>query len=203
MWGWVVGQQLISAYGRAWCMATRPSRGGGVFRRPSPWARLMPGTLLARLSSEHNVAQAFFTGPHRDRAPSNAKTPRAEEIGKYDFCACRALIWQGNWLTPIRVDLGARKAGKPVYEHWWQTETGLHHRRQPQRGSRRYRSRSDPPTVADCRAMDVQILNEGRRTKPAGTLGSIAIKLPLPPARCRPCGMRGPVSQKLTSHVSG
>jgi propionyl-CoA synthetase len=69
--------------------------------------------------------------------------------------------------------------GVPVYDHWWQTETGWTIAGNPA-GLEALPVKVGSPTVA-MPGYDVRILDEGGHEVPPGTLGAIAIKLPLPP----------------------
>jgi propionyl-CoA synthetase len=67
----------------------------------------------------------------------------------------------------------------PVIDHWWQTETGYAIAANPI-GIEALPVKIGSPTVA-MPGYDVQVLDEGGHPVPAGTLGAIAIRLPLPP----------------------
>jgi len=69
--------------------------------------------------------------------------------------------------------------GVPVYDHWWQTETGWTIAGNPT-GVEALPVKVGSPTVA-MPGYDVRILDEAGQEMPAGTLGAITIKLPLPP----------------------
>ena len=68
---------------------------------------------------------------------------------------------------------------KPVYDHWWQTETGFTIAGNPA-GLEALPVKIGSPTVP-MPGYNVQILDEAGHPMPAGELGAIAIKLPLPP----------------------
>ncbi len=67
----------------------------------------------------------------------------------------------------------------PVYDHWWQTETGWTIAGNPA-GLEALPVKIGSPTVA-MPGYDVQILDEAGHPQKPGELGAIAIKLPLPP----------------------
>ncbi|MCK4712771.1 MAG: AMP-binding protein, partial [Marinosulfonomonas sp.] len=71
------------------------------------------------------------------------------------------------------------KLGVPVIDHWWQTETGWSIAANPM-GIEHLPVKLGSPSVA-MPGYDVQILDEGGHEMPAGEMGAIAIKLPLPP----------------------
>ena len=72
-----------------------------------------------------------------------------------------------------------RVMGVPVYDHWWQTETGYTIAGNPA-GIEKIPVKIGSPSVA-MPGYDIQILNEEGDQIKAGELGAIAIKLPLPP----------------------
>ncbi|MEC8796738.1 MAG: propionate-CoA ligase PrpE, partial [Pseudomonadota bacterium] len=67
----------------------------------------------------------------------------------------------------------------PVIDHWWQTETGWGIAANPL-GIEELPVKLGSPSVP-MPGYDVQILDEAGHPVPAGELGAIAIKLPLPP----------------------
>jgi propionyl-CoA synthetase len=67
----------------------------------------------------------------------------------------------------------------PVIDHWWQTETGYAIAANPL-GIEHLPVKIGSPSVA-MPGFDVQVLDEGGHPVSPGTLGAIAIKLPLPP----------------------
>ena len=71
----------------------------------------------------------------------------------------------------------------PVIDHWWQTETGWAIAANPM-GIERLPVRPGSPTVP-MPGYDVQILDEEGELLPAGKMGAICIRLPLPPG-CLP-----------------
>jgi propionyl-CoA synthetase len=69
--------------------------------------------------------------------------------------------------------------GVPVIDHWWQTETGWTIAGNPI-GIEALPIKMGSSSVP-MPGYDVQVLDEGGNPLPAGDLGAIAIKLPLPP----------------------
>ncbi|PYM55356.1 MAG: propionyl-CoA synthetase, partial [Candidatus Rokuibacteriota bacterium] len=95
----------------------------------------------------------------------------------------RALFLAGERCDPDTLLWARERLGVPVIDHWWQTETGW-------------------PIAANCAGLgmlpvkpgsptkavpgyDVRVLDEEGREQPAGTIGSIVLRLPLPPG-CLP-----------------
>ena len=71
----------------------------------------------------------------------------------------------------------------PVIDHWWQTETGWAIAANPL-GLGMLPVKHGSPTVP-MPGYDVRVVDEPCKELPAGTMGSIVVKLPLPPA-CLP-----------------
>jgi propionyl-CoA synthetase len=71
----------------------------------------------------------------------------------------------------------------PVIDHWWQTETGWTIVGNPL-GLGLLPVKHGSPTVP-MPGYDVQVLDDAGHPVPAGTLGNIVVKLPLPPG-CLP-----------------
>ena len=82
---------------------------------------------------------------------------------------------QANAPIPTRSN-GRKRSWKPVYDHWWQTETGYTIAGNPV-GIEPLPVKIGSPTVA-MPGYDVQILDEAGQPADAGTLGAIAIRLP-------------------------
>jgi propionyl-CoA synthetase len=134
-----------------------------------------------RVVSQHDV-KVLFTAPTAFRAIKR-EDPNGEFIRKYDLSGLRTLFLAGERCDPDTLLWAQRQLGVPVIDHWWQTETGW-------------------PISANCVGLgilpvkpgsctkpvpgyDVRVLaNEGREL-PRGQIGSIVVKLPLPPG-CLP-----------------
>ena len=92
---------------------------------------------------------------------------------------CARCYLAGERADPDTINWCAEKMGVPVYDHWWQTETGWTIAGNPT-GIEALPVKIGSPTVA-MPGYDVRILDEAGQDQPPGTLGAIAIKLPLPP----------------------
>ncbi|MEJ8574045.1 propionyl-CoA synthetase [Microbaculum marinum] len=134
-----------------------------------------------RVISEHKVA-ALFTAPTAFRAIKK-DDPEGAFIGKYDLKHFRTLFLAGERADPDTVQWAERMLGVPVLDHWWQTETGWAIAANPV-GLGTMPVRYGSPTVA-MPGYDVQVLDEAHRQVDAGKMGSICVKLPLPPG-CLP-----------------
>jgi propionyl-CoA synthetase len=167
--GWVVGHSYI-AYG--------PLIHGNttVVFEGKPVGTPDAGTFW-RVISEHNV-RSFFTAPTAIRAVKR-EDPKGLEVAKYDISCLRALYLAGERADPDTLVWAQNVLGKPVYDHWWQTETGYTIAGNPA-GLEALPVKIGSPTVP-MPGYDVQILDEAGHPMPAGELGAIAIKLPLPP----------------------
>jgi len=130
-----------------------------------------------RVIEEHNV-RSFFTAPTAFRAIKR-EDPKGLEIKKYDISCLRALYLAGERADPDTIIWAQDIMGVPVYDHWWQTETGYTIAGNPA-GIEALPVKIGSPTVA-MPGYDVQILDEAGHPMKAGELGAIAIKLPLPP----------------------
>jgi len=167
--GWVVGHSYI-CYGPLIAGITTVVFEGKPIGTPDA------GTFW-RVIEEHNV-RSFFTAPTAFRAIKR-EDPTGEEIKKYDISCLRALYLAGERADPDTIMWAQRTMGVPVYDHWWQTETGYTIAGNPA-GIEALPVKIGSPTVA-MPGYDVQILDEAGYPMKAGELGAIAIKLPLPP----------------------
>ena len=167
--GWVVGHSYI-------CYGPLIHGNTTIVFEGKPVGTPDAGTFW-RIISEHNV-RSFFTAPTAIRAVKR-EDPKGEEIGKYDISCLRALYLAGERADPDTVVWAQNKLGKPVYDHWWQTETGYTIAGNPA-GLEALPVKLGSPTVP-MPGYDVQILDEAGHRQSPGTLGAIAIKLPLPP----------------------
>ena len=167
--GWVVGHSYIT-YGPLIAGNTTVVFEGKPVGTPDA------GTFW-RVISEHNV-RSFFTAPTAIRAVKR-EDPKGLEVTKYDLSCLRALYLAGERADPDTIIWAQNVLGKPVYDHWWQTETGYTIAGNPA-GLEALPVKVGSPTVP-MPGYDVQILDEAGHPMPAGELGAIAIKLPLPP----------------------
>src|SRR6478609_4146396 len=134
-----------------------------------------------RVISEHG-AVAFFTAPTAFRAIKK-EDPQGKLFTSYDLSKFRTLFLAGERADPDTIQWAERLLKKPVIDHWWQTETGWCIAGNPV-GLGQLPIKYGSPTVA-MPGYDVRVVDEQSRELPRGTMGSIVIKLPLPPA-CLP-----------------
>ncbi|MCJ2053381.1 propionyl-CoA synthetase [Methylobacterium sp. J-070] len=134
-----------------------------------------------RVVSEYGVA-CLFTAPTALRAIKKEDSKGAR-IADYDLSAFRSLFLAGERADPDSVAWAERVLDRPVIDHWWQTETGW-----PIAGNPLGLGLLPVKHGSTCVPMPgyaVEVLDEGGRPVPAGTMGTIAIRLPLPPG-CLP-----------------
>ena len=130
-----------------------------------------------RVMSEHNVA-AFFTAPTAFRAVK-AQDPEGKLAGDFDLSKLRTIFLAGERADPDTIHWLERVSGKPVIDHWWQTETGWTICGNPAGLGLmpvKYGSPAVPMPGYDLRVLS----DEGEEVGP-GTLGNIVLRLPLPP----------------------
>jgi propionyl-CoA synthetase len=171
--GWVVGHSYI-VYAPLLKGCTTILYEGKPVGTPDPGA-------FWRVASQHGV-NALFTAPTAFRAIKK-EDPDGHHMARYDFSRFRTLFLAGERCDPDTLSWAETHLRVPVIDHWWQTETGW-------------------PIAANCVGLgmlpvkpgsptkpvpgyEVRVLDEDNRDLPAGEIGSIAIKLPLPPG-CLP-----------------
>jgi len=171
--GWVVGHSYI-IYGPLFHGATSIMYEGKPIGTPDAGA-------FWRVISEHKVA-AFFTAPTAFRAIKK-EDPEGAFIRKYDLSHFRTLFLAGERADPPTVAWAEKHLERPVIDHWWQTETGWCIAGNPV-GLGALPVKHGSPTVP-MPGYQVDIVDEASKLVPAGKMGSIVIKLPLPPG-CLP-----------------
>jgi propionyl-CoA synthetase len=167
--GWVVGHSYI-VYAPLLKGCTTILYEGKPVGTPDPGA-------FWRVCAEHRV-NALFTAPTAFRAIKK-EDPKGEHMARYDLSRFRTLFLAGERCDPDTLIWARERLQVPVVDHWWQTETGW-------------------PMAANCVGLgmlpvkpgsptkivpgyDIRVLGEDNREMPAGQIGSIAVKLPMPP----------------------
>ena len=167
--GWVVGHSYI-------CYAPLLHGNTTVVYEGKPVGTPDPGAFW-RVIAQHGVA-ALFTAPTAFRAIKK-EDPTGSHIARHDLGRFRTLFLAGERCDPDTLRWAEEKLRRPVIDHWWQTETGWAIAANCW-GIERLPVKPGSPTKA-VPGWDVQVLDEaGRRQKP-GEIGSIVVKLPLPP----------------------
>jgi len=167
--GWVVGHSYI-VYAPLFAGCTTILFEGKPVGTPD-------ASTFWRVISEHKV-RAMFTAPTAIRAIKK-EDPDGKMIKNFDLSAFKYQFLAGERCDPDTLHWCADKLGVPAIDHWWQTETGW-------------------PIAANCTGIellpvkagsagpgvpswDVQVLDEAGHPAPAGQIGSIVVRLPMPP----------------------
>ncbi|WP_288948664.1 propionyl-CoA synthetase [uncultured Paracoccus sp.] len=167
--GWVVGHSYI-CYGPLIAGATT------VVFEGKPVGTPHPGVFWRTIQNLR--IKSFFTAPTALRA-IRREDPNGDWIRRYKLHDLQALFLAGERADPDTVQWAQEHLGVPVIDHWWQTETGWAIAANPM-GIETLPIKPGSPSVP-MPGYDVQVLDEAGHPVPAGTLGAIAIKLPLPP----------------------
>ena len=167
--GWVVGHSYI-------CYAPLIHGNTTIVFEGKPVGTPDAGTFW-RVIEEHNV-RALFTAPTAFRAIKRVD-PEGEFFKKYDLSNLNTLFLAGERADPDTIQWAQDQLNVPVIDHWWQTETGFTMVGNPM-GIEHMPVKLGSPTVP-MPGYDVRILSDEGEEMPAGELGAIAVKLPLPP----------------------
>jgi propionyl-CoA synthetase len=168
--GWVVGHSYI-------CYAPLLHGCTSIIFEGKPVGTPDAGTFW-RVIAEHGVA-AMFTAPTAFRAIKK-EDPKGEHIKRYDLSRFRTLFLAGERADPETIKWAETNLRVPVYDHWWQTETGWPICGNPV-GLGALPVKYGSPTVP-MPGYDLQALDSQARPVKTGETGTLAIKLPLPPS---------------------
>jgi propionyl-CoA synthetase len=171
--GWVVGHSYI-VYAPLFHGCTTILYEGKPVGTPDAGA-------FWRVIAEHGCA-AMFTAPTAFRAIKK-EDPQGKFLGQYDLAKFRTLFLAGERADPDTIVWAEKLLKVPVIDHWWQTETGWAIAGNPV-GLGMLPVKHGSPTVA-MPGYDLRIVDESCREVAPGKMGSILVKLPLPPA-CLP-----------------
>jgi propionyl-CoA synthetase len=168
--GWVVGHSYI-VYAPLLHGCTTIVYEGKPVKTPDASA-------FWRVIEEYTV-KAIFAAPTAFRA-IRKEDPEAKLLAKYDLSCLKSVFMAGERLDPPTYEWTKKITGKPVIDHWWQTETGwaiaanlIGIERLPTKPG----SATKPVP-----GFNIQILDANGLPLPPNTQGAIAIKLPLPPS---------------------
>ncbi len=167
--GWVVGHSYI-VYAPLFAGCTTVLFEGKPVGTPD-------ASTFWRVISEHKV-RTMFTAPTAIRAIKK-EDPEGKLIQQFDLSHFKFQFLAGERCDPDTLHWCEDKLGVPTIDHWWQTETGW-------------------PIAANCTGIellvvkagssgpavpswDVQVLDEGGHPTASGEIGSIVVKLPMPP----------------------
>ena len=167
--GWVVGHSYI-VYGPLLQGCTTIVYEGKPVGTPDAGA-------FWRVCAEYGV-NVFFTAPTAFRAIKK-EDPQGALVKQYDLSRFRTLFLAGERGDPDTIEWAQKILGVPVIDNWWQTELGW-------------------PAISNCMGLealpvhpgsptkpvpgfDIRILDEEGAEKTAGEIGSLVIRLPMPP----------------------
>ncbi|PZU86318.1 MAG: propionyl-CoA synthetase [Chelatococcus sp.] len=167
--GWVVGHSYI-VYAPLLVGATSVLYEGKPVGTPD-------AGVFWRVAAEHGV-NVLFTAPTAFRA-IRREDPDADLLKGYDLSRFRALFLAGERADPETLHWAEKVLKVPVIDHWWQTETGSCIAGNPL-GLGLLPVKAGSPTVP-MPGYELHCVDEGGQPVPAGVMGSIVIKLPLPP----------------------
>jgi len=171
--GWVVGHSYI-VYAPLFHGCTTILYEGKPVGTPDAGA-------FWRVIAEHG-AVAMFTAPTAFRAIKK-EDPQGKLFAQYDLSKFRTLFLAGERADPDTLAWAENLLHRPVIDHWWQTETGWCIAGNPI-GLGQLPVKHGSPTVA-MPGYDVRIVDEACNEVGVNQMGSIVVKLPLPPA-CLP-----------------
>lgn len=167
--GWVVGHTLI-VYGPLMAGCTTVFYEGKPIRTPDAGA-------YWRIVEEYRV-NALFCAPTAMRA-IRKEDPHGRLLEGRDLSSIRQLFLAGEKLDSSTHQWLETLTGKPVLDHWWQTETGW-----PVTAPCLGLEGHEPAPGSSNRAVPgyaVRVIDEQGRLLGPGEPGSIVITLPLPP----------------------
>ncbi len=171
--GWVVGHSYI-VYAPLFHGCTTILYEGKPVGTPDAGA-------FWRVIAEHGCA-AMFTAPTAFRAIKK-EDPQGKFLAQYDLAKFRTLFLAGERADPDTIMWAEKLLKVPVIDHWWQTETGWAIAGNPV-GLSLLPVKHGSPTVA-MPGYDVRVVDEACHEVAANQMGSIVVKLPLPPG-CLP-----------------
>jgi propionyl-CoA synthetase len=171
--GWVVGHSYI-VYGPLFAGCTSVLYEGKPVGTPDAGA-------FWRVVAEHGV-KVLFTAPTALRA-IRKEDPEGRLVARYDLSRFEALFLAGERCDPPTAEWAAKLLQRPVIDHWWQTETGW-----SISGNFRGFGLFEPRFGSGGKpapGYDLRVLDEAGQEVPRGQIGTLTVKLPLPPA-CLP-----------------
>src|ERR687891_425762 len=167
--GWVVGHSYI-------CYAPLLNGNTTVIYEGKPVGTPDPGAFW-RVIAQHGVV-ALFTAPTAFRAIKK-EDPDGAHVRGHDLSRFRTLFLAGERCDPDALRWAEEKLGRPVIDHWWQTETGWPIAANCW-GIEHLPVKPGSPTKA-VPGYDVRVLSEQGAEMPPGEIGTIVVRLPLPP----------------------
>lgn len=167
--GWVVGHSFI-VYAPLLSGCTTVLYEGKPVRTPDAGS-------FWRVIAQHRVSM-LFTAPTAIRAVKK-EDPEGHLLRNYDISSLKKLFLAGERCDPDTFHWAARLLQVPVYDHWWQTESGW-----PMLGLMTSLTDASPkPGAAGfpvC-GYHIEILDEEGHVLGPGKEGNVCVGLPLPP----------------------
>lgn len=167
--GWVVGHSYI-VYGPLLKGCTTILYEGKPVGTPDAGA-------FWRVIADHSV-KALFTAPTAFRAIKK-EDPDGRLLQDYDLSKFETLFLAGERTDPDTLVWAQEQLKVPVIDHWWQTETGwsiaANHM-----GYGLLPVKPGSPTMP-APGWDLQVLDSQGNSMPAGEVGALCTKLPMPP----------------------
>ena len=134
-----------------------------------------------RVVAQHRV-KVLFTAPTAMRAIKQ-QDPDGKLARNYDLSCMESLYLAGERCDPPTAVWAHEMLGKPVVDHWWQTETGW----AITSGFRQFGLFPFKPGSGGrpSPGYDLHALDDDGKLLPPGTSGNLSVRLPLPPG-CGP-----------------
>ncbi|MDP6189507.1 MAG: AMP-binding protein, partial [Gammaproteobacteria bacterium] len=130
-----------------------------------------------RVIEEYKV-KAIFSAPTAFRAIKK-EDPEGLLLKNYDLSSLKTVFMAGERLDPPTYQWAIETIGRPVVDHWWQTETGWPICANPV-GLDNLPARPGSSTMP-VPGYDLYVLDDSGRTLEANVKGNISLKLPMPP----------------------
>ena len=167
--GWVVGHSYI-VYAPLFVGCTTVVYEGKPVGTPDAGA-------FWRVINDHKVS-VLFTAPTAFRAIKREDNDGVF-LKKYDLSTLRYLFLAGERSDPETIKWAETQLKVPVIDHWWQTETGWAIAANCM-GLHQFPVKPGSPTKA-VPGWGIEVLDEVHEPCPAGKVGSLVARLPLPP----------------------
>jgi propionyl-CoA synthetase len=168
--GWIVGHSY-SIYGPLFQGCTTVLYEGKPIGTPD-------AANFWRTIERHSV-NALFTAPTAIRAIKRLD-PDGHMPSQFNLKSLRTLFLAGERADSESIKWAEHSLKVPVCDNWWQTETGW-----PvcanQIGLEGYLPVKYGSVFKSCPGYDLQVIDDACNPIPVGKIGSLAIKLPLPP----------------------
>jgi len=128
--------------------------------------------------AEQYQAKVIFAAPTAFRA-IRKEDPNGEFLKQYNLNSVETIFMAGERLDPATYDWAQAVSGKPVVDHWWQTESGWPICANPT-GIERLTTKAGSSSVP-VPGYQVVVLDDAGEPMKANQQGNIVIQLPLPP----------------------